>query len=302
MNSVKHMYYFYLLFILSVQSCYSGVGSDFGKVATEKAAPAITALADSIKDVANSGPNFGTNFGLNTLRECKKYCIAVGAFAVVKAKATAALATGAAKATYVLAVAHPYVSVPIAAGTVIYGGYCFYRSDMAERAALALKESERIIAEEAAQQSRELTAKAFEQARELLEREQRLKEESARVIRECFEKKAQVELELMLRNAKIKNVLVISTAVTVAGAGLCYIGYKYYQSRKQKRQEQQLFAAKQTLLSTLVRNEHNEIGLFRLPSGCADAASALLVLPGGRVALDEIVGTIQNPRIAITQL
>ena len=258
-----------------MQSCCSGFGSDFCKEAIQDVVPALIELAGAIKAVGASGPNFGINFGLNTLRECKQACTAVGTFAV-----------GTAKAACTLAVAHPYVSVPIAAGTVLYGGYRFYRSDMAKKAALALKESERIIAE-----------KAAEQARELLEREQHLKEESARIA----QRKAQAELAIMLRNAKIKNVLVLSTAAIAAGAGLFYMGYKYYQSRKQKRQEQQLFAAKQTLLSTLIRNEHNEIGLFSLPSGCADAASALLALPGGKVVLDEIVGTIKNPRIAITQ-
>ena len=205
--------------------------------------------------------------------------------------AVGAFAAGTAKATLAVAIAHPFVSITVATGTVLYGGYRFYRRDALERAILALKESERIIAEQAA-----------EKAREILDREMRIKEDDANMVRKLLEKKAQTELAIMMRNANIRNGLIISVAVTAAGAGLCFVGHKYFQHRERKKQEESLFVAKQGLLGAIARNQHNEIGQFKLPVGCAEAAGCLLALPGGKLAFDEIIGTVQDSRVAIANV
>ena len=295
MSPVKQSLLLCIIFTFYLPSCYSGIGSDIGKnmgaPAADKISQAIflltskletqgTSLANVIKEVAASGATFGSNFGLNTLRECKGIGVAVGAFAA-----------GMAKTSLALVVAHPCVSITVATGTVLYGGYRFYRRDALERAILALKESERIIAEQAA-----------EKAREILDREMRIKEDDAKMARKLLEKKAQTELAIMLRNTNIRNGLIISVAVTAAGVGLCFVGYKYFQHRKRRKQDQDLCIAKQGLLNAITRNEHNEIGLFKLPVGCAEAAGSLLALPGGKLAFDEIISTVQYPYVAIANM
>ena len=264
MNFNRRIRIIVFLFLAFVQSC--------------DAVWPFDSMGDSIG--VKSASEFGINFGLNTLRECKGIGVAVGAFAA-----------GTAKATLAVAIAHPFVSITVATGTVLYGGYRFYRRDALERAILALKESERIIEE-----------KAAEAAREMLAREMHIKEEDAKMARELHEKKALAKLAIMMRNAHIKNGLLISVAVTAAGVGLCFVGYKYFQHRKRKKQDQDLCIAKQGLLSAIARNEHNEIGLFKLPEGCAEAAGSLLALPGGKLAFDEIISTVQYPYVAIANM
>ena len=309
MSSGKQSLLLCIIFPFYSPSCYSGIGSDIGKnmgaPAADKISQAIllltskletqgTSLANVIKEVAASGATFGSNLGLNTLIESKATFVALGAFA-----------GGAAKATLALALAHPCVSITVATGTVLYGGYRFYRRDTLERAILALKESEKTLkdSEIALKISERIIAeKAAEAAREMLAREMHIKEEDAKMARELHEKKALAKLAIMMRNAHIKNGLLISVAVTAAGVGLCFVGYKYFQHRKRRKQDQDLCIAKQGLLIAIARNEHNEIGLFKLPEGCAEAAGSLLALPGGKLAFDEIISTVQYPYVAIANM
>ena len=151
MNFNRRIRIIVFLFLAFVQSC--------------DAVWPFDSMGDSIG--VKSASEFGINFGLNTLRECKGIGVAVGAFAA-----------GTAKATLAVAIAHPFVSITVATGTVLYGGYRFYRRDALERAILALKESERIIEE-----------KAAEAAREMLAREMHIKEEDAKMARELHEKR-----------------------------------------------------------------------------------------------------------------
>lgn len=127
--------------------------------------------------------------------------------------------------------------------------------------------------------------KALEEARlarELFEREMRIKEEQARAAAE----QARITLEIMQRNAKIRNNIIIGVTATVTSVGIGYAIYRLYKSIvtswQQKKQEQELFAAKSELLNALATANHEEIGQFELPTTCTPRVCKLLALPGGK--------------------
>jgi hypothetical protein len=307
MNFTKQNLFFCFTVVFFAPLCMA-MGDDFALNASKnfvkssvnlkegmvKVGVAVNSAGTSVKDgmvtVGNSVGSAGTsvkdgmeNLGLNTWLDMKKTGIAIIACA---------------KATYTygcaVVIAHPVVAGTVAVVGLSYGGYRLYRSDVAQRAALALKESAQKIAEENARVAREVMA------RELL-----IREKDAEAARKIMEENARVALEILQRSAKIKNIVIITATVTVAGIGLGYAGYRLYRSIKEHRQqekqvqkllqqERDLSGAKQTLLDAMVVNAHNEVGLFGLPEGCGQAAGSLLVFPGGPQAVEEIVRVLQR--------
>jgi F0F1-type ATP synthase membrane subunit c/vacuolar-type H+-ATPase subunit K len=117
-------------------------------------------------------------------------------------------------------------------------------------------------------------------ARELFEREMRIKEEQARIA---------------LRNATIRNNILIGVTATASGIGIGYAIYRLYRSILMHRQEQDLRDAKEKLLDTLTTANHEERGQFELPTSCTTHACKLLALPGGNQALSDIVSAYRKP-------
>lgn len=292
MNFAKQSLFLYFILLIYTQSCRPGIGSDVGVKGSAKIAQGLVAFSSKLTELGDAVATAGTsikdgmmNHGMTTLLEGKKMLIALGS-----------VGAGAAKAIYVyggtVVVAHPYVAGATGVAGLCFGGYRYYRSDLAERTALALKQSE-IDFNKSAMQIAEENARI---AREVMEREIRIKEEVAKTT-----------LEIMQKTAKIRNVLIITAAATTASIGIGYAGYRFYRSiqehNHQERAEQKLLQhesdlslAKQTLLETIVQNAEHEIGVFRLPEGCGRAASSLLALPGGQQVFEEITRAAQNQR------
>lgn len=302
MNFAKQNLFLCYILLSFTQVCLPGLGSDMGANGAKSVENGINNLSDKLVTVGTSVDSAGTsvkdsmeNLGLNTWLDMKKTGIAIIACA---------------KATYTygcaVVIAHPVVAGTVAVAGLSYGGYRLYRSDVAQRAALALKESAQKIAEENARAAREITAReAFiaaenaRVAREVMARELLIREKDAEAALKIMEEKARVALEILQRSAKIKNIVIITATVTVASIGLGYAGYRLYISikehRQQEKQKRDLSGAKQTLLDEIVRNAQHEDGLFGLPEGCGQAAGALLALPGGTQAVEEIVRVFQRP-------
>lgn len=214
--------------------------------------------------------NVASKVGLKTCKYVKTSLIQFGKFATkhgTKIAADHPKIVG--TITYGTTAAVTQSGIIIAAGPVIGAGYICYR--LYQR--LRFKSAEIALKEQEVENARKM--------QEILEREIRIKEETARIAR-----------EIMQQNAKIRNILLISSVATAATIGIGYAGYRFLKNRWQ---EQDLSTAKKTLLEAVISNEHNEIGQFRLPQGCARAAGTLLALPGGRHALDEVASSLQYP-------
>jgi hypothetical protein len=273
MNPFKQNLFLGLIFLISAQLCYAGALSTIGSEASKNlvlVSKNLVAVSDNLK---KGMEQVGVNACRNTWWDIKKTCEAVAASIGIAAKVTY---------TYGGAViaAHPYVAGTVAVGGLCYGGYRFYESDVAKKAALALRQSKMAL-KERAQKLAEENAKV---THEIMMKEMHIKEENARVA-----------LEIMQHSAKVKNIVILTATATTAGIVLGCAGYRLYKSiqegRRKGKLERDLLAAKQVLLDTIVINAQREIGLFGVPAGCQQAASTLLALPGGEQTLDKIVGT-----------
>jgi F0F1-type ATP synthase membrane subunit c/vacuolar-type H+-ATPase subunit K len=109
----------------------------------------------------------------------------------------------------------------------------------------------------------------------------------------------QEQLRIALRNATIRNNILIGTTATASSIGIGYAIYRLYKSivtnRQQKQHEQELFAAKSNLLDALATANHDDKGQFELPTSCTTHVCKLLELPGGNQALSTIVSAYRKP-------
>jgi hypothetical protein len=216
------------------------------------------------------GENVASNAGLETCKYVKSSLIEFVKLAVTHSTKIAKdhpKVVGA--ITYGTTAAITQSGVIMAVGPVVGAGYICYR--LYQR--VKFKSAEIDLKKQEVENARKMYA--------ILERKIRIKEESAKIMQ-----------ALMQQNAKIRNILLISSVATAASLSIGYVGYKFYKTRKQ---EHDIYTAKLTLLEAIASNEHNKIGQFRLPHGCTQAANALLVLPGGHHALDEIVSSLYYP-------
>jgi hypothetical protein len=112
----------------------------------------------------------------------------------------------------------------------------------------------------------------------------------------CIQKE---QLRIALRNATIRNNILIGTTATASGIGIGYAIYRLYKSIQehihQKKQERELFAAKSNLLNALATANHDDKGQFELPTSCTTHVCKLLELPGGNQALSTIVSAYRKP-------
>jgi hypothetical protein len=276
-----------LLILCFTQIC-SGIGSDLGFESAVTLSAAVKVAAATIKEGA-------TNFGMNTVSYigtaakgiwgyCARFLAAHPGVTktVVAGAGAAAVTTGAV-----------IVVVPIAAGG--YFGYRWLMHYRGTQLAMRIAGAGAKIALDESECKKRIAVEAAAFAREVMRRKIQIKEEAAAVAR-----------TIALRDAKVRNGAIIAGVATVAAVGLGYAGYRLYRSieyhRHQEIQEHDLLLAKQSLLSEIDSHARAEVGLYGLPQGCSRAAGALLVLPRGREALDEIVGAFHlQPREQVHQ-